>query len=338
MIRRNCRSIFGYVGQVDSGVMRKRIWTIAAVTVVSLVGGILLLAWFSREPSHNGKTVTEWLNALELYSRQPNATGIEVVLRSPDAIAADPALHALTNIGPSAVPVLMRRISEPAELPQTMTLPARWKFWAQWRWFRMRGPGKATRPTSGNWSEAQEARKTAAGVALLALGTNRDGGFARFMEAYATAPQFTSAYRGQVTGMPVGVSPSSVVKAAIAALPQRHNEIVSDVMAFLEHTNAIYRQSALECGHVLPRELLRRKDVLLKLTQDEGEFVKAAALGNLLLIVQQPALREFLSPMEIRQAAQAVADAPGTSARNRTLALTVVGVAEEQAEKGNPKL
>jgi len=294
---------------------------VAAIVVVPVA-----IKQISGEPSYGGKTVTQWLESLEFYIRVQRSDGDYATLRSPEAIAADPAVLALAHIGPRAMPVLIQRIIEPAELPQTMRQTERWNVLLRWKMFGKPGP-------RGYWPPIQERRKTAAGFALLALGTNAHGGFSRFMEAYAAAPQFTSVAGGRLSGTPVGVSSVTVVRAANAGLPELRAEIIAEVMAGLEHTNALYRGLALEAAIVFPRELLKRKNLLLRLTLDEGEYVQAAALGNLVTIVQSPALRDLISPAQIRQAAEAVLEAPNTSERNQGSARDVIRLADAQIRR-----
>jgi len=308
----------------------------AGLPLIVLV--VLLLAgwqfgWLDREPRHQGKTVTEWLDSLVLYTYETESNGdVVTVSRLPDEIVIDPAFQALQAIGSRGVPVLMERIAEPAGYPPEMSHSERWKVWFRWKLYRLRG-GKAARPVSGRWSEIQKARKTAAGFVLLGLGTNAHAGFPRFMEAYATAPQFTSTYGANVTGMPVGIAPSSVVRAAVSALPQRREEIVAQVLAGLRHTNAVCRQSAVQCARVFPEELLKHKQILVSLTRDTNALVQESALGSLILIVQHPLLTNLMSPSEIRQVAQAVIEAPGSTQRVRDLARWVVSLADAPATK-----
>jgi hypothetical protein len=184
--------------------------------------------------------------------------------------------------------------------------------------------------TTGKLAADSGEAQDRSGLCLACPGTNAHGGFSRFMEAYAAAPQFTSVAGGKLSGAPVGVSSWTVVQAANAGLPERRAEIIAEGMAGLEHTNAMYRMLALEAARVFPEELLKRKDLLLRLTLDEGEYVKAAALGNLVTIVQSPALRDLMSSAEIRKAAEAVLDAPDTSERNRGTARTVIRLADAQ--------
>ncbi len=306
-----------------------KIGAISAIVAAAVVAP-LVTKHITGEPSYGGKTVTAWLERLKLYSweKLPDG-GTQMVRRSPETIAADPAVRALLAIGPRAVPVLMKRIAEPGEIPQTMPPAARWNVWLRWKLLREPGP-------SGSWSFAQMDRKHAAGFALLALGAKSHGGFSRFLEAYAAAPQFTSIVGGRLSGMPVGVATSSVVQSATDAFPQLRSEIVVEAMAALDHTNAIYRQSALEAARVFPEELLKRRELLLKLTLDDGELVKATALGNLLMIVQTTNLHGLMSPAEVQKAAEAVLEAPSTSERNRDLAQTVIHVAKKQVMKPIP--
>ena len=307
-------------------ILNKRTSIIAVAIVLFLVGGVWLIKRSVGEPSYDGRTVTEWLESLRFYTYETNSEGITGKLRSPEAIAADPAVRALSAIGPRAVPVLVQCISEPGEMPATMPRLDRLKHRLRWKLLSQPGP-------QGGWTELQRTRKTAAGFALLAVGTKEHGGFSRFMEAYAGAPQFTSVAGGKLSGMPVGVSSWSVVSAANAGLPERRLEISAEVMAALEHTNALYRQSALEAATVFPSDLLKRKELLLKLTLDESEYVKAAALGNLMRIALNPALRELMSLTEIRKAAEAVLEAPNTSERNQDTARNVIRIADKQAAK-----
>ncbi|MDB6036159.1 MAG: hypothetical protein JWM16_6497 [Verrucomicrobiales bacterium] len=288
---------------------RKRV-IVSASVLVALTLVAFLIFTLGREPSYDGKTVTEWLDSFSIHTlvKQGDDGGGRVqeieVLRSQNAIEHDPAFIALTAIGARAISTMIARIREPAELPLEMTRTERWKLWLRWQWSRLSGSRQPTR--RGGWPGYQVNRKTAAGFMLLALGTNGQGGFQKFMEAYASAPQFTSAYGGRVSGMPVGVAPSSVTGAACSVLPHRRAEIMETAMSFLNHTNPICRQSAVESLWAFPKEALKRKEVLLKLTQDKDESVQQAALGTLMLFVQEPALHELLSPAEVREAADQV--------------------------------
>jgi len=219
---------------------------------------VLLLAarqfgWPDREPRHEGKTVMEWLNSLVLYTNETRSNGDVVrVYRPRDQIVSDPAFQALQAIGSRGTRVLMERIAEPAGFPPEMSRSERWRTRGRWMWYRLRGPGQATRPTSGSWSRTQTARKTAAAFMLVVLGTNGHGGFSRLMETYAAAPRFTSVYGAKLAGAPVGFAPSSAVALACSARPQLRDEIVAGVLQGLQHTNALCQAMAVDCARGFP--------------------------------------------------------------------------------------
>src|SRR5262245_23094947 len=234
-------------------ITRKRSLVVGAFAALMLLGVSWRLGWFRSEPSRHGKTVTEWLDSLVLYTNmsQPNGD-VVTVYRPPDQIVADPAFQALQTIGSRAVPVLMERIAEPAGYPPEMSRSERWSTRLLWTWYRLRGPSKATRPASGAWPKSQTARKTAAAFMLLALGTNGQGGFSRLMETYSAAPQFTAVYGGKLAGAPVGFAPSLAVRLACSACPQLRDEIVAGVMNGLQHTNPVCQSMAVDCTAALP--------------------------------------------------------------------------------------
>ena len=233
-------------------ITRKRLLVLAGLSIVILLGLSWQLGWFQREPSHNGRTVTEWLDSLALYTKvtQPNGD-IVMVYRSTDEMVADPAFQALQAIGSRAVPVLIKRIAEPADYPDGMSRSGRWMTRLQWTWYRLRGP-KATRPVSAGWPRIQIDRKTAAAFMLVALGTNGHGGFPRLMETYAAAPRFTSVYGAKLAGAPVGFAPSASMRFAWYACPQLREEIVAGVMSGLQHTNAMCQSMAVDCTAEIP--------------------------------------------------------------------------------------
>ena len=234
-------------------ITRKRLLVFTALVATMLLGIVWCFIWCHREPSYGGKTVTEWLDSLVLYTYEQRSDGVVArILRSAQDVVADPAFHALSAIGPRAAPVLEQRISEPAGFPPEMPRTERWSTRLRWKWYRLRGPTRATRPGSESWPPTQAARKTAAAFMLLALGTNGHGGFPRLMETYAAAPRFTSVYGGKITGAPVGFMPGEAVRLACAARPQLRDEFVSGVMAGLQHTNPLCQSMAVDCARVFP--------------------------------------------------------------------------------------
>lgn len=309
----------------------------SCVAATVLAGVLLLIAvergWFAAEPTSRGKTVTEWLDRLVLYEYQTSPQGVEMVVRSPEDVARDPAVEALVRIGPRATPILVERLQERGQWDPKEGSSHRVKLWARWVWNRIRRGGQAQAPTPDRWSTFQRQRKNAAAYALLVLGTNANAGFARFMEAYAEAPKHESISGTPIPGPPVGVYPSTVVKMARATHLERRDEFVSEIHKGLQHTNAWCRIVAVQCVTAFPGKLGIWKDDVLKLTTDPDDRVQEAALLQLLQIVQQDKLLAILPASEIGRAATAVADYPANSERLRGLARTVSDLAIEK-EKG----
>jgi len=142
-------------------ITRKKLLVFVLLAAVMLLGISWRFGWFEREPSYGGKTVTEWLDNLVLYSdEQAKATemfsrfiaqrtrlrrrGIPGVTRHRFAGCAstDGA-----NFRTSGVPTRGAR-SEALEHPVAVA------------WFRLRGPGKAPRPLGAYWPPSQTDRKT----------------------------------------------------------------------------------------------------------------------------------------------------------------------------------
>jgi hypothetical protein len=304
---------------------------VAVALLVIVLLGLLIFGfergWLSGEPTYRGRTTTEWLDKLLLYEYRTEPEATWIVLRAPEAVVRDPAYQALTRIGSQGIPVFIKVLSQRAEWPPEISGVKRWKMWIQWRWRQLRG-SQASRPAPIQWSEAQKVRKTAAGFALVALGTNGGGGFSKYLELYAAAPKHQSVYGTGVAGAPVGVSSSQVVRSVLSVMPQKGEEIIREVLAALRHTNVWQRCVALECARVFPEELLRRrKQDLVNLTRDEDAMVQEAALGSLCLIAQTEALGELMPPAEVVQACYTVLQNPLASQRVRELAQTVFNLA-----------
>jgi hypothetical protein len=301
---------------------------------LALAGTILGLdAWWGREPSYQGRTVTAWLDRLVLYDQYTWSDGTIEVIRPATAVTNDLALHAVLGIGSNAVPVLCQTIKNRAEWSPDLTVLKRSARWWQWRWNQLRGAKGTQRPAPDRWAEGQRLRKNAAAFVLLALGTNAGAGFPCYMESYSQAPKQESIYGTPVIGSPVGCVSSLVVGLVDAAFPQRRGEMIAGIMEGLEHTNAWCRIVALESARVFPEALLRRKELLLKLTRDSDALVQETALGNLIEIVQRPALAPAMSAPEVRQAALMIAQDPNSSLRVRDFASNVIQIAEAEIHK-----
>jgi hypothetical protein len=118
-----------------------------------------------------------------LFHYERDSAGTREVHRSANAIASDPAFQVLLAMGDKAVPTLIERMTEPAELPSELTRSERWNTELRWRWYRLKGGKGPGRPPSGHWPSSQTMRKTAAAFTLLALGTNAQGGFSPLMSS-----------------------------------------------------------------------------------------------------------------------------------------------------------
>ncbi|MGO8927652.1 MAG: hypothetical protein ACLQU3_12265 [Limisphaerales bacterium] len=305
---------------------------VAAVAVALLFVGVER-AWFAAEPAWRGKTVTEWLDHLELY-RTTNGD-VWINLRSPEDLARDPALAAILKIGAKATPILVKRLQERADWDPADGLVRRTRLWMGWGWARLHHIA-ASPPAPEGWSRFQRARKDAAAFGLLALGKDANAGFACLMEAYAAAPKSQSVLGTQIPGPPVGTIPSLVTRLARQTLPERDEEMIRDVVRGLQHTNACCREVAAECVWEFPEHLSRTKSLLFRLVQDENEIVREAALGQLLLIVQRRELHEIVPPAEVAAAATAVLDDPRASGRLKGLAETVLRLAADARAKDRP--
>lgn len=311
----------------------RRHTTLRIVTLIAIL--LALVAWqqrwFSGEPTYRGRTVTEWLDRLVLYEYRYKPEALETVLRSAEAVAHDPALEALLKLGRSGVPTLLKRLADRAEWEPEISTITRWRRLIRWKWHRLRGGVGSAPEGLYSWSEAQQARKNAAAFVLMALGTNGGAGFIMYIEAYAAAPKHESIYRTKVAGSPVGSSSSLMANSVVTAIPARRDELVSEIMRGLEHTNAWCRVVAMECARRFMSELVQRKDLLLKLAHDVDPFVQQATLGALsMLLWDQNA--GLMPPAEIKEIAQAVADDRRNSQGVRGHAESVMKQAREKMD------
>lgn len=153
------------------------------------------------------------------------------------------------------------------------------------------------------------------------------------MEAYATAPKHESAWGTQIPGPPVGVYPLLVTGLAKRAFPERQEEIVEGLSQGLGHTNAWCRVVALDCMLEFPEQLGRWKKLLLQLPNDKDETVQEAALGNLLMIVQQQKFYAVMPPTA-QIASKVTAKATG-STRIKDLARSVHKLAAQAVVMAN---
>lgn len=310
-----------------------------AAVAAMIVGASIIVVLITNsggEPSYRGKTVTEWLDRLALYDKEQRIDGTRFILRSGDKVTNNPAFQALLQFGSNAVPILLERVAAPAEWSPETSVFAKTKMWVEWKWSQRPWSHPQPRPAPRYFSEAQMSRKTTAGLILLALGTNANAGFTRYMETYAGAPKHKSIYGTEVAGAPIGVSSGAILQIAASALPERHEEIVDAIHRGLYHTNVWCRTVAIECVSAYPDELTRWKDRLAELTKDEDPMVRQAALGEFMMMAQSESALKIFPPATIRQIAEKVEQDSRNSQGLRDMAVTVRDLAA-QAESETPR-
>ena len=208
-----------------------------------------------------------------------------------------------------------------------------------WAWERIRHSWSTPRPAPERFPRWQINRKHAAGLILLTLGTNANGGFSRYAHAYAEAPKGQSIYGTPLVGIHFGLFPYFCPKAALSVRPDRRGEIIAGLQRSLGDPNAWCREFAVECIQCLPDELGRWKGRLSELALDSagsGEApVQEAALGYMMQVAQSERLLAIMPASEILPVAEAVLADPKTSPRIRDLATTVQSLAKQKlaAEK-----
>jgi len=254
---------------------RSRWWIIAgALALAGLVGW--KRGWFASEPVYRGRTVTQWLDRMSLFEEERNrdVTGENSLhYPSPQGVTNDPALKALLKIGSNAIPVLEQRLSDPPEWPRTVGLGNRFMTWAGWKWKRLRGSGPTPpRPAPMYHSSVQRARAMAAGLPLLALGTNADGRVGCRLEAYVRSLNGTNM-------MITTLYPTFSV--ARSGLPERRSEIVAGITSSLQHANALIGSVAATLTRLFWEDSPSWKRKLLEMTEDKDQDVRLAAMWAL---------------------------------------------------------
>jgi hypothetical protein len=124
----------------------------------------------------------------------------------------------------------------------------------------------------------QRQRKDAAGLILVALGTNAQGGFARYLEAYATAR------KPRVTGPLLGVIPGDPARAGAGLSAELRAEVLAAITDGMKHTNGEIRRAAANAARAFPEEGQKWKPIFLRLTQDADQYAPQEALFALMRI------------------------------------------------------
>ena len=250
---------------------RARWWIIAGA---SALAGLVAWqrGWLATEPVYRGRTVTQWLDQMALFEEERNRDiTFERDFRpspSPQIVTNDLALKALLKIGSDAVPVLEQRLIDPPEWPQTFGLWDRVTTWARWKWKQMRSSGLSPpRPAPMYHNSVQRARAMAAGLALLALGTNANGGVVCLLETYIDSP----------TNGPQSTFYEPFLVAR-SGLPERRAEIVASITTCLDHTNQLVRSLAANAARLFWHDSPSWKGVLLRMTEEKDEEVRLASV------------------------------------------------------------
>ena len=243
----------------------KRWYSAVGIVVMGLL--FLLFYGSTDEPVYHLKSVTQWLDSMalfdELRNMDENGGHSYRLPQSPEVVTNDPALRALLALGSKAVPTLEKRLNEPP-LPLARDPLTRMESWAAWKWRHLLGdnvgPPAAQPLFVGNF---QHARMAAAGLAMLALGTNQNAGALRLIEIGAAKRS-----RGQLyftTGEPFAI--------AKTGLPGRRQEIIDGIVAGLKSTNAQIQFMACAATGRFHSNLPAWKNKLMELAQGPVEDV-----------------------------------------------------------------
>ncbi len=243
--------------------------------------------WFASEPVYHGRTVTDWLDAMAIYDemRSSDETGQHSWndQRTPEAIAADPAMQALLALGPKGVPALRAVLRTPP------APPSRWRqinhrFRVLWtRLWDPTYPAYSPLSPPAQYSSLEEARIMSAGLTLLALGTNHDAGLPVLFEEY------TRRYRS--TSQPILPFPAyRAIGTALSGLPQLRAEMQEVIDKSLTHTDPLYRHFAARNALLrwFPEEFPHWHPLLLLMAASDQEDRMVRDGAMFALLVQSP--------------------------------------------------
>ena len=223
--------------------------------------------WFAKEPVYHGRTVTGWLDAMTVYNevRDRDESDQNASSKNPtrEMVAADPALPALLAMGSQTVPALRSHLIEP---PTPPSWPQRLRRWSGDTWGQLQDPKYAPPPVTLGHSSRDQARSLSAGLALLALGTNRNGGLPVLMEEFARANGSTNlALRSFMA--------QGAIDTALIGFPELRTEMRDTIDRGLTHTNPLYRQFAARNALVrrFPEDFPRWHPVLIHLVASDQE-------------------------------------------------------------------
>lgn len=248
--------------------MRERVLLLSSVLLLLLGALAWWQGWFASEPVYHGRTVTQWLDAMAVYDevRHRDETGESTfnTERKPEAIAADPALRTLLAMGPKAVPALKTHLVQvPRARPWWQRLGHRsveaWRrFWDS--------SYPAYSPLPPRYASLDEARSMSAGLALLALGTNRGGGMPALIEEFAQTNSSTNRLNRE---FPAQWS----INYALTGFPELRTEMRHAIEESLTHTNTLYRRFAVRNALVrhFPDDFPHWHPLLIRLAASDQE-------------------------------------------------------------------
>ncbi len=240
-------------------------WWCSAVGVAVLGLFFFLIYGSTDEPTYHFRSVTQWLDRMamfdELRTMDEQGRSSYTVVFPPEVVTNDPALRALLAMGAKAVPTLEKILNEPphdSNVRPSEDPIQRVKSWMAGIWQQVRGGGPvASNPALLRYGSFQGARMAAAGLAMLALGTNNHAGALRLLEIAAAMRSKGCERLGSVDAFSV----------AHAGLPEQHKEIVAGIVAGLNDTNPQIQFTACAATQEFHTNLPEWKKKLMELAQ-----------------------------------------------------------------------
>jgi hypothetical protein len=253
---------------------RLRLWRrwYSLVGIVALGLLFILIYGSTNEPVYHFKSVTQWLDKMAMFDElrtmdEQGRNGYRIVY-PPEVVTNDPALRALLALGSKAVPTLEKTLKEQPHPPNPIQ---RVESWVAWKWRQWHGDTQGA-PTSAPlyFGDFQQARMAAAGLAMLALGTNHHAGALRLIEIEAATR--SNVYQN--------FGPQAFAVAS-AGLPERHQEIIAGIVAGLNDTNTQIQLMACSVTQFYHSNLPAWKNRLMELAQGPDADVNKRALWSL---------------------------------------------------------
>jgi beta-lactamase regulating signal transducer with metallopeptidase domain len=246
------------------GGLRAWKWWCSVVGIAALGLFFFLIYGSTDEPVYHFKSVTQWLDSMALFDEmrtmdKDGRNGYRLVY-PPEVVTNDPAVRALLAMGSRAVPALEKTLNEPPDAslyPSPIDPTQRVKSWTVEKWRQLRGAGPdAPTPESLYFGSFQQARMAAAGLAMLALGTNNNAGALRLLEIEAAAR--SKGYQAPAL---------QAFNMANAGLPEQHKEIIAGIVAGLNDTNTRIQLEACSATQGFRTNLPEWKNKLMELAQ-----------------------------------------------------------------------